>query len=132
MGFAEGLRAWKRLLKRNGGIAVTELSWLRSRIPAEAARFWSQHHPAMSSVDTNLRTIESAGYAPVEHFVLPEAAWWDQYYTPLEKRIDELRREYGNDRDAMAFLDGEQREIALYRAYSASYGYVFYVARNSG
>ena len=132
MGFAEGLRAWKRLLKPTGAIAVTELTWLDRSIPAEAARFWSEHHPAMSDVDTNLATIESAGFASIEHFVLPEAAWWDQYYAPLEQRIDALRRGYRDDRQAMTFLDGAQREIALYRTCSASYGYVFYVARNIG
>src|SRR5262249_11799155 len=36
MGFAEGLRAWKRLLKPHGAIAVTELSWLGPDIPEEA------------------------------------------------------------------------------------------------
>src|SRR5262249_4216119 len=34
MGFAEGLRAWKRLLKRDGVIAVTEISWLGVDMPA--------------------------------------------------------------------------------------------------
>jgi len=132
VGFAAGLRAWKRLLKRTGAIAVTELSWLGRSIPEEAAHFWSRSYPAMSDVHTNLGTIQSAGYAPIEHFVLPEAAWWDQYYAPLEQRIDALRREYRDDRQAIAFLDGEQREIALYRTCSASYGYVFYIARNIG
>jgi ubiquinone/menaquinone biosynthesis C-methylase UbiE len=60
MGFAEGLGAWKRLLKRNGAIAVTEISWLQPNIPEEAARFWRQGYPAMTDVDTNLRT--SYGY----------------------------------------------------------------------
>jgi hypothetical protein len=84
----------------------------------------------MTDVDTNLRTIESVGYAPVDHFVLPEAAWWDDYYTPLERRIDALTSECRDDQEAMAFLDGQRAEISLYRKYAASYGYVFYVARN--
>jgi len=132
MGFAEGLRAWKRLLTRDGALAVTEVSWLGSTIPEEAAGFWGRVYPAMTDVRTNLRTIESAGYAPIDHFVLPEAAWWDHYYTPLERRIDALQRECRDDQDAMAFLESERTEISLYRKYAASYGYVFYVARNNG
>ncbi len=132
MGFAEGLRAWKRLLNRNGAIAVTEIAWLVPKIPEEAARFWAQGYPAMTDVATNLRTLESVGYAPIDHFVLPESAWWDHYYTPLAQRIDALERQYRKDLEAMAFLDGERAEIALYRTYSASYGYVFYVARSLG
>jgi SAM-dependent methyltransferase len=132
MGFAEGLRAWKRLLTRVGALAVTEMSWLGSKIPEEAASFWSRVYPAMTDVPTNLRTIESIGYARIDHFVLPESAWWDHYYAPLERRIDALQREYPDDQDAMAFLEGERTEISLYRKYAASYGYVFYVARNIG
>jgi len=131
MGFAEGLRAWKRLLKRDGAIAVSEISWLGPNIPEEAASFWSRAYPAMTDVSTNLRIIESAGYTPIDHFVLPESAWWDQYYAPLERRIDALQREYRDDQDAMAFLEAERTEISLYRKYAASYGYVFYVARNT-
>ena len=131
MGFAEELRAWKRLLKRDGAIAVSEISWLGPNIPVEAKRLWSRGYPAMTDVTTNLRTIESVGYAPIDHFVLPESAWWDQYYAPLERRIDALQREYRDDQDAMAFLEAERTEISLYRKYAASYGYVFYVARNT-
>jgi len=131
VGFAEGLRAWRRLLTRNGAIAVTEISWLGPDIPAEAAAFWSRGYPAMTDVNTNLRTIESAGYSPIDHFVLPEAAWWDHYYAPLERRIAALRSEYKDDREALAFLDGELAEISLYRKHAASYGYVFYIARNT-
>ena len=131
VGLAEGLRAWKRLLRRNGAIAVTEISWLGPDIPEEAAAFWSRSYPAMTDVSSNLRTIESAGYAPIDHFVLAEAAWWDHYYGPLERRIAELRREYEDDPEATAFLDGELAEISLYRKHAASYGYVFYTARNT-
>ena len=130
IGFAEGLRAWKRLLRRNGAIAVTEISWLDPDIPEEAAAFWSRGYPAMTDVSTNLRTIASAGYSPIDHFVLAEAAWWDHYYAPLEGRIAALRSECKDDREAMAFLDGELAEISLYRKHAASYGYVFYTARN--
>jgi hypothetical protein len=130
IGFAAGLRAWRRLLKRNGAIAVTEISWLGPNIPVEAKRLWSRGYPAMTDVTTNLRTIESVGYAPIDHFVLPEAAWWDDYYAPLERRMDALGSEYRDDPEAMAFLDGELAEISLCRKYAASYGYVFYIARN--
>ncbi len=132
MGFSEGLRAWKRLLKRNGAIAVTEMSWLAPTIPDEAARFWSEGHPAMTDVDTNLGTLESAGYVPIAHFALPEADWWDNYYSPLEWRLEALKNKYKDNHDAIAFLEGERKEITVYRQYAQSYGYVFYIARNIG
>ena len=132
MGFAEGLRAWKRLLKPNGAIAVTELSWLGSNIPDEAKRFWDEGYPAITDVDSNLRTMESAGYSLISHFVLPEHAWWDHYYAPLETRIQVLKSKYKDSDEAIEFLDDEQKAIDLYRKSSASYGYVFYIASNIG
>ena len=132
MGFPEGLRAWKRLLKPDGAIAVTELSWLGSSLPDGAKRFWEERYPAMTDVSENLRIMESAGYSLVHHFVLPEHSWWDHYYSPLERRIQALKRSYQDNQEAMEFLDGEQQGIDLYRRCSASYGYVFYIARNIG
>ncbi|HTW95231.1 MAG TPA: methyltransferase domain-containing protein [Tepidisphaeraceae bacterium] len=131
MGFAAGLRTWRRLLKPGGVIAVSEISWLAHDIPDEAKRFWAEDYPAMRHVNDNLKIIESAGYSIVSHFVLPENAWWDDYYLPLERRLGELRRKYSDDAKANAVLDATQREINLYRRYSAAYGYVFYIARRS-
>ena len=130
MGFAQGLRAWRRLLKPNGIIAVTEISWLTPNIPDEAKRFWSEGYPPMANVEDNLKTIASAGYTYVSHFVIPENAWWDEYYTPIEARIKELKSKYKDAPEAIGFLNDQQKEIDLYRKYSASYGYVFYIARN--
>ena len=132
MGFAEGLRAWKRLLKPNGAIAVTELSWMGSSIPDEAKRFWEERYPAMTDVDGNLRILASAGYSLISHFILPEHAWWDQYYEPLEKRIRKMKTEYKDRGEAIELLDDEQKAIDLYRRFSASFGYVFYIARRLG
>ena len=132
MGFANGLREWKRLLKANGAIAVTELSWIGSNIPDEAKRFWGEHYPSMTDVDGNLGILESTGYSLISHFVLPEHSWWDQYYAPLEERIQNLKTEYKDSGEAIQLLDDEQKAIDLYRRFSASFGYVFYIARSLG
>jgi len=50
MGFAEGLRAWKRLLKRGGVIAVTEISWLGSKVPEDT----------LAKVDTAIADAKTA------------------------------------------------------------------------
>jgi len=43
-----------------------------------------------------------------------------------------LKSKYKDSDEAIEFLGGEQREIDLYRTCSGSYGYVFYIARNTG
>ncbi len=63
----------------------------------------------------------------VGHFVLPEASWWENYYTPQQARLARLREHYREDAEAILLLNETQREIDLFRQYSAWYGYVFYV-----
>ncbi|MFB3133964.1 MAG: methyltransferase domain-containing protein [Rhodothermales bacterium] len=131
IGFREGLAAWHRFLKPGGALAVTELTWLVDDPPDEARRVWQAAYPAMKHVEENVAILQEAGYTSLGHFPLPESAWWDHYYTPIEHRIAALRQRYQNDAEALAVLDEEQREIDLYRRYSSSYGYVFYIMVNS-
>ena len=127
IGFERGLREWRPLLKTGGYLAVTELSWLIADPPAEAKTFWLENYPRIQTREENLDILQKAGYREVGHFALPESAWWQDYYTPLEKRIAMLAEKYRNNDEALAFLDNSQREIDLYRKYSEWYGYVFYI-----
>jgi hypothetical protein len=95
--------------------------------PAEIKAFWDEGYPGMKAQEENLEIVREAGYRLVGHFVLPESSWWDEYYTPLEKRIPILSEKYRDDEEAMALLRGSQQESDLYRKYSDWYGYVFYV-----
>jgi hypothetical protein len=60
-------------------------------------------------------------------FAARESAWWNDYYTPLEKKLPPLREKYKDDSAALARIEDTQQEINLYRKYSDCYGYVFYV-----
>ncbi len=127
LGFERGLREWKPLLRPGGCLAVTELSWLKADPPAEAAGFWREGYPAMKSVEQNLDIVRAAGYRLIDHFVLPESAWWEGYYTPLEARIPGLEAKHRDDGQAMQVLQAARQECDLYRRFAGWYGYVFYV-----
>ncbi len=127
MGFEQGLKDWQRLLKPQGFLGVTEAVWLEENPPPEIQDFWEEGYPAMTTTAGNLDTIRECGYCPIGHFVLPEDAWWEEYYLPLEKRILKLLEKYHDDELARAYLKEEMREIDLYRRYSSWYGYVFFL-----
>ena len=129
IGFAEGLKAWRRFVKPGGYVAVTELSWIRSDCPVEIADYWKTEYPGMSTVEQNLKNVQAARYQLLEYFTLPENAWWDKYYLPMEARINMLREKYRNNIDIQHELDTHAREIDMYKKYSAWYGYVFYVMK---
>ena len=129
MGFENGLKTWKPLLKKKGYIAVTECTWLKPNPPQEVKRFFDEGYPGMLDIEANLRVIKGTGYYIADHFTLPEHAWWNDYYHPLEDRIDRLKEKYKDNEEALQLLEGEGVEIELYRKYSDYYGYVFYVIR---
>jgi SAM-dependent methyltransferase len=130
MGFENGIRAWKRFLKHGGYMAVTELSWLRPDAPKEAEQFWARAYPAMKTLHGNLEIIRETGLQVVGHFVLPDSAWWETYYLPLEQNLARFRRKYDGDENAIRLADTEQMEIDLFRRYSDYYGYVFYLMQD--
>ncbi len=131
MGFREGLRSWRRLLRPQGYLVASEATWLRDDPPAEVREFWAKEYPAIATVAANLSTARSEGYLPVGHFVLPESAWLDDYYAPLEQRLAEFRAAHPGEAEAEALVAETEREISLRRRFSAWYGYVFYILRKS-
>lgn len=83
----------------------------------------------MATVKENLRTIRANGYELIDHFTLPEDAWWGPYYLPLEARLNMFREKYAGDKERLQVVEMSQTEIEQYRKYSAYYGYVFYLLR---
>ena len=130
IGFEEGLRDWRPLLKSGGYVAVTELSWIRPDPPQEIVDEWAREYPGMRSVEDNLSRVRAAGYRAVEHFILPESSWWEPYYLPMQSRVEKLREKYRGNAEARGLLDTKLIEIEMYRKYSAWYGYVFYVMQD--
>jgi len=129
MGFREGLAACHSLLAPGGGLAVSEMAWLRPDAPAACRQFFTDVYPAMTGIAENLATIETCGYEIIGHFAQPESAWWKPYYHPLEERLRSLRKSCAADAEKLAMIDSIQTEIDVYRQYAAFYGNVFYLMR---
>jgi SAM-dependent methyltransferase len=131
IGFERGLKAWRRLLKAEGLLVVHEMVWLRPDPPPEILTHWQRFYPGITTVPENLAVIPTCGYTSLGHFTLPEAAWWLAYYAPLEKRVQQLRREYVADAEAQAILDDQEGEIDLFKKYSRWYGSAFFVMQKT-
>jgi len=127
MGVGNALRAWKPLLAPGGRLALTEAVWLRSDPPAELRRWWDAGYPDMGDAAACRRLVADCGYRLLGDFVLPEAAWWDDYYRPLEARLARLAPVHAGDATAQAVLQDARDEIGMYRTYAAYYGYAFLV-----
>ncbi len=128
-GFEKGLRLWRPLLKPEGRIVVSEISWLRDPVPEQVKQYWAAAYPGMNHHRQNEVALEAAGYTLLDSFVLAESGWWDEYYTPVEEKLRTLANKYRSDPEALRALEAEKEEIEMYRRHSACYGYVFYIAR---
>ena len=79
IGFERGLREWKECLGPKGYMVVTDIAWIKDDPPLEIRRYWEREYPSIMTIDQHLSLIESCGYRLVEHFNLPESAWWDDF-----------------------------------------------------
>jgi ubiquinone/menaquinone biosynthesis C-methylase UbiE len=128
MGFENGLKTCRPLLKAKGYIGVTELVWLTGR-PSAEAREWAKEYPAMKDVPGNLMFFPSAGLSVVGHFTLPVYSWLKEYYDPMQKRVDELRSRYEGNAEATEVIDSAQREITGFKKCWREVGYEFFIAK---
>ena len=60
IGFEKGLKEWRRLLKTGGLLAV---------------------HDDLGDLTEKRRQISQCGYELINHFVLSEDIWWNEYYS---------------------------------------------------
>lgn len=110
IGFQKGLPAWRRFIKPNGFLVV---------------------HDEMGDIDKKVELIGTSGYKFIDKFLVPGDAWWNKYYRPLEKRIDELRKKYHHNPKALTILDKEQREVEEFKKNPKYHGSVFFIMQKT-
>lgn len=131
MGFENGIKQWRPLLKPGGILAVSELTWLTNERPAELEAHWMAEYPAVATASAKMAQLEVNGYMPVGYFPLPESCWLDNYYRPMQQRFADFLARYDHAPEALALVEAEQKEIRLYERYSDFVSYGFYVARKA-
>ena len=131
IGFEKGLNYWRKFLKPEGYVVASDITWLVDNPKVEIKKYWDDNYPDIMGQKDHVDIIEKSGYTLIDKFVLPESAWMDNYYIPIEKKIPILRDKYKGNKEANEYLDSSREEIDMYRKYSNTYGYVFYVMRLS-
>ena len=104
LGVEISLKSWNRLLKPDGFLVIHD----------EIKHFFEQRNK-----------VDKCGYKFIEHFSLPEKTWWDDYYKPLEIRLNELFKKYENDQAALKVLNIHQNEVDIVKASPESFQSVF-------
>ena len=131
IGFENGLRSWRPMLKDGGYIAVTDATWLTDRRPAEVETFWHDAYPGITDIAGNIAAIQRCGYTPVAAFVLPDKCWTTNFYEPQRHAQDIFLSRYGDDKTAQALVANQRHEAEIFSRFHQHYGYAFYIARKS-
>ena len=129
MGFEKGITEWKKYIKPNGFLAVHEMAWIIDNPPKEISDYWESVYPQIATLDDNLEIMKKCGYEILGYFPLPDDAWWELYYNPLEKRLEKLKIKFKDDPKGLKMVEDSELEIEMFRKYSAWYGSVFYVMK---
>ncbi|MCG8475010.1 MAG: class I SAM-dependent methyltransferase [Cytophagales bacterium] len=131
IGYEKGLREWRKFLKNDGFIVVSEASWLTDERPAEIEEFWMDAYPGIDTIPNKIAQMQKAGYSLVAFFVLPENCWTEHFYDPQAKPREDFLKKHAGNRAAEGFIENQRHEEQLYRKYNKYYGYAFYIGKKS-
>ena len=129
IGFANALATWAKAIRPHGFAVVSELCWLREKVPGPVREFFRSGYPEMRSVEQNIATAEGSGYELFNTYTLPNETWLKDYYGVLEPRAKSLVSH--SDVTVRDLAVETLREIETFEISEDSYGYVFYVLRRS-
>src|SRR4030042_2146034 len=110
IGFERGLKEWWRFLKAGGFLVV---------------------HDDLENLTRKREQISQCGYELINHFVLSENIWWNEYYAPLDKKLIEIRVKHTSDQKTIAVLNDGQRDIDTFKRDPKRYRSVFFIMRKS-
>lgn len=123
LGFEKGLDEWRRLLKPNGYLIVSDVSWLK-KPSNDSKNFWMNNYDDVDTIENKINQIRDVGYEFIDYVITPKSDWKD-YYSKLEKNLNKLN----SDKSAKNFVKLIKKEMQTYRQNSDDYTYVFYIGR---
>ena len=128
LGIERSVIACGKMLRAGGYLAFTDAVWTKENPHDEVKELFSGY-PAMGFAKDAIEIIEKNGFGLLSHFTLPNEAWWDEFYTPMLARTNELRAKYEGDSEALDALGKIENEPELHRKHADYYAYEFFVAR---
>jgi len=113
LGVTQGLRGWRAALNPGGAVAFSEPVLLETPPSAAVTAFW-EDYPQITDFAGITALVRAAGYNVQAHRMIVGAPW-EAYYTPMQTRIDMLRKQ-APEAVLTAALNENQLEMDRWRA----------------
>ncbi|NNK82922.1 MAG: class I SAM-dependent methyltransferase, partial [Flavobacteriaceae bacterium] len=121
IGFEKGIKAWSKFLKKDGYLAVTEISWITNSRPKVIEDYWNNAYPEIDTITNKVNQLKTNGFSSVLYFVLPEHCWLDNYYHPMQERFSSFLKKYNHSKDVQELVNAEKEEVKMYNTYKSYY-----------
>ncbi len=127
MGFENGLRQWRRLLKPGGYMAVSDICWLKPDPPREIQEYFLTECPVIFTQDEARPVIQRHGYELLDHFILPRSDWWENFYLHMHCCLQTMKEQHKDNPRAEEVFRNFETEIELFQNYCDYFSYAFYI-----
>ncbi len=108
--FKKELEDWRRLIKPDGFLVI--------------------HYQILEAQDT-IAQLQNMGYVLTETVLVPEKAWWTEFYKPLEEKMGILLDKYKYNLEALKLLKTLQNEIEVVKKEPNRFNTAFYIMRKT-
>ncbi len=86
-------------------------------------------HDDLGNLTEKQEIISQCSYELINHFVLSENTWWNDYYAPLEEKLNRIRMNPSGNKKTIALLNNDWREIDAFKRDPKRYRSVFFIMR---
>ena len=131
VGFQRGISLWRRLIKPDGYLVVSEATWSTVTRPQEIQLFWEEAYPEIDLVSAKVKHLEEAGYQVIATFQLPYSAWED-FYRPAQAAQQHFLESHPENATATELVANQRHEAEMFGQYHQYYGYAFFIAKKVG
>ncbi len=124
LGFESALEQWKRFIRKNGFLFISDAVWLTDNPSQESKDYWNVEYPQMTTPSVRKKQAKELGYDVLDMFILPRQDW-QVFYKDMEKKLTQAIKNSGMNR---TFRDME-KEIRVDKLFGHEYSYVCMILR---
>jgi ubiquinone/menaquinone biosynthesis C-methylase UbiE len=95
IGYNNALKKWRRFLKQKGYLVI---------------------HDDIKDKNHKLEILEKYGFLLINQFDISYSIWWEKYYKPLKKIIQNFNKNYKNDNNLINEIHKDQIEIKEFKS----------------